>query len=208
MKQADGTMRVLNMIHKGGKGMANTVGALIKEARGKAGLTQEKLAAKVGLGMSANDVSKAERGDLIPSQDQLKQIAKVTGVTQASLLNAAKADKGSSAKTVSKTAAKTAQKTTAKTTGRKTTAKAKTTAASKKTAAKTPANANSTMKVTAAERKLIEAYREASSDAKKNALKVLKGEDAGSIMSQAADSVGSLMGDVLGNVVGSLLGNK
>ena len=208
MKQADGTMRVLNMIHKGGKGMANTVGALIKEARGKAGLTQEKLAAKVGLGMSANDVSKAERGDLIPSQDQLKQIAKVTGVTQASLLNAAKADKGSSAKTASKTAAKTAQKTTAKTTARKTTAKAKTTAASKKTAAKTPANANSTMKVTAAERKLIEAYREASSDAKKNALKVLKGEDAGSIMSQAADSVGSLMGDVLGNVVGSLLGNK
>ena len=192
--------------------MANTVGALIKEARGKAGLTQEKLAAKVGLGMSANDVSKAERGDLIPSQDQLKQIAKVTGVTQASLLNAAKADKGSSAKTASntagKTAAKTAQKTTAKTTARKTTAKAKTTAASKKTAAKTPANANSTMKVTAAERKLIEAYREASSDAKKNALKVLKGEDAGSIMSQAADSVGSLMGDVLGNVVGSLLGNK
>ena len=182
--------------------MANTVGALIKEARGKAGLTQEKLAAKVGLGMSANDVSKAERGDLIPSQDQLKQIAKVTGVT------AAKADKGSSAKTASKTAAKTAQKTTAKTTARKTTAKAKTTAASKKTAAKTPANANSTMKVTAAERKLIEAYREASSDAKKNALKVLKGEDAGSIMSQAADSVGSLMGDVLGNVVGSLLGNK
>ena len=208
MKQADGTMRVLNMIHKGGKGMANTVGALIKEARGKAGLTQDKLAAKVGLGMSANDVSKAERGDLIPSQDQLKQIAKVTGVTQASLLNAAKADKGSSAKTASKTAAKTAQKTTAKTTARKTTAKAKTTAASKKTAAKTPANANSTMKVTAAERKLIEAYREASSDAKKNALKVLKGEDAGSIMSQAADSVGSLMGDVLGNVVGSLLGNK
>ena len=201
-------MRVLNMIHKGGKGMANTVGALIKEARGKAGLTQEKLAAKVGLGMSANDVSKAERGDLIPSQDQLKQIAKVTGVTQASLLNAAKADKGSSAKTASKTAVKTAQKTTAKTTARKTTAKAKTTAASKKTAAKTPANANSTMKVTAAERKLIEAYREASSDAKKNALKVLKGEDAGSIMSQAADSVGSLMGDVLGNVVGSLLGNK
>ena len=188
--------------------MANTVGALIKEARGKAGLTQEKLAAKVGLGMSANDVSKAERGDLIPSQAQLKQIAKVTGVTQASLLNAAKADKGSSAKTASKTAAKTAQKTTAKTTARKTTAKAKTTAASKKTAAKTPANANSTMKVTAAERKLIEAYREASSDAKKNALKVLKGEDAGSIMSQAADSVGSLMGDVLGNVVGSLLGNK
>ena len=63
--------------------------ALIKEARTGAGLTQEQLAKKV-TGMSASDISKAERGEKVPTQDQLKQIAKATGVTQKSLLDAAK----------------------------------------------------------------------------------------------------------------------
>ena len=69
---------------------------LIKEARTGAGLTQEQLAKKV-TGMSASDVSKAERGEKVPTQDQLKQIAKATGVTQKSLLDAAK---GKTASTV------------------------------------------------------------------------------------------------------------
>ena len=65
------------------------VGTLIKEARTEAGLTQEQLARKIA-GLSASDISAAERGQKDLTQDQLKKIAKATGVTQASLLNAAK----------------------------------------------------------------------------------------------------------------------
>jgi len=117
---------------------AKKVGTLIKEARTAAGLTQEQLARKIS-GLSATDISEAERGKKELTQDQLKKIAKVTGVTQASLLNAAKGS----------------------------TAKKTTTSASK-----------SSMQVTAAERKLVELYREASSDEKKAALKALKGESS------------------------------
>ena len=42
--------------------MANKVGALIKEARTGAGMTQEQLAKKIE-GLSASDISKAERGE-------------------------------------------------------------------------------------------------------------------------------------------------
>ncbi len=65
------------------------VGTLIREARTKAGLTQEQLAKKIS-GLSATDVSKAERGEKELTQEQLKAIAKATGVTQKSLLDAAK----------------------------------------------------------------------------------------------------------------------
>lgn len=87
------------------------VGTLIKEARTEAGLTQEQLARKIS-GLSASDISLAERGKLDLTQEQLKQIAKITGVTQASLLNAAKGTgkKTSSSKT---TAAKTSMQLTA-----------------------------------------------------------------------------------------------
>ena len=70
------------------------LGNLIKEARTEAGLTQEQLARKIA-GLSASDISAAERGVGDLTQEQLKKIAKATGVTQASLLNAAK---GSSSK--------------------------------------------------------------------------------------------------------------
>ena len=122
--------------------MASTkVGTLIKEARTAAGLTQEQLARKIS-GLSASDISLAERHQILLTQEQLKKIAKATGVTQASLLNAAK---GTSSKSTS---------------GKKSTA------------------AKSSMQVTSAERKLVELYRKADSDAKKEALKVLKGEDS------------------------------
>lgn len=74
------------------------VGTLIKEARTEAGLTQEQLARKIS-GLSASDISLAERHQKNLTQEQLKQIAKITGVTQASLLNAAKSS--SSKKTTS-----------------------------------------------------------------------------------------------------------
>ena len=126
-----------------------TVGALIKAARNDADMTQEQLARKIS-GLSAEDISLAERGKKDLTQAQLKQIAKVTGVTQASLLNAAKES----------TEKKTAKKTTTKTTAKKTTT-AKTTS----------------VKVTAAEKKLLELYRKADAQTKKEALNVLKGED-------------------------------
>ena len=74
---------------------AKKVGTLIKEARTEAGLTQEQLARKIA-GLSASDISLAERGKKDLTQEQLKRIAKVTGVTQASLLNAAKNTSSSS----------------------------------------------------------------------------------------------------------------
>ena len=76
------------------------VGTLIKEARTAADMTQEQLARKIK-GLSASDISLAERGQKELPQTQLKEIAKATGVTQASLLNAAKGTKTSSAKTSS-----------------------------------------------------------------------------------------------------------
>lgn len=70
--------------------MASKVGTLIKEARKLAGLTQEKLAMKLGGGLTAADIGKAERGELTLPVATLRKIAKLTGVTQASLVNAAK----------------------------------------------------------------------------------------------------------------------
>ena len=131
------------------------VGTLIKEARTNAGLTQEQLAKKIA-GLSANEISLAERGKQDLTQDQLKKIAKATGVTQASLLNAAK---GSAAKTSS----------------------------SKSTS-------NTTMQLTATEKKLVELYRAADSDTKKEAMKVLKGEEteAGDVLEASGYEVEGL----------------
>lgn len=148
--------------------MAQTksLGELIKEARTSAGLTQEQLAQSVG-DMTASDISKAERGQKVPTQNQLKQIAKTTGVTQKSLLDAAKAqDAAGSGNTSSGTTAsgKTASGTTSsgKTTSGKTTS-GKTTS-------------GNTVQVTATEKKLLELYRAADSDKKKAVMSLLKGE--------------------------------
>ena len=162
--------------------MAKKVGTLIKEARTEAGLTQEQLAKKVK-DTTASDISKAERGEKELTQEQLKQIAKATGVTQKSLLEAAKpAEK--------KTASKTAEKKTSSTTAKKTSSSS---------------SSGTSMKVTAAEKKLVELYRKADSDAKKKALAALKGDEA-----DIEDILGSLLGSAgkAGNkdeILGSLL---
>lgn len=88
--------------------MASKVGKVIKEARTEAGLTQEKLGRKVGL--SAGDISLAERGEKELTQAQLKKIATACGVTQASLLNAAK---GTTKTTAKKSTTTTSMKLTA-----------------------------------------------------------------------------------------------
>lgn len=151
---------------------AKKVGELIKEARTEAGLTQEQLAKKVD-GVSASDISKAERGEKDLTQAALKQIAKATGVTQASLLNAAK---GSSSKSgSSKSSSKSGS--------------------SKSSSSKA---SQSSVKVSSTEKKLLELYRAADSDTKKAAMSILKGEEP-----ETGDLLSSLLGnavDMLGNL--------
>ncbi len=124
--------------------MGKRVGPLIKEARTAAGLTQEQLARKVK-GVTAADISLAERAKKDLTNDQLKLIAKATGVTQKSLLDAAKLDAGKRPGTTTSSSS------------------------SSSSAAK------SSMQVTATERKLVELYRAADSKTKKAAMDVLKG---------------------------------
>ena len=166
--------------------MAKKVGTLIKEARTAAGLTQEQLARKVA-DCSASDISKAERGEKELTQTQLKAIAKATGVTQKSLLDAAKGT----------TAAKT---TAAKTTSAKPST-AKTTAA-KKPAAKTASSSTgkSSVSVTAAEKKLLELYRAADSETKKATVAILKGEQPNSGDKTVLDGLMDTALDILSNL--------
>lgn len=139
--------------------MAKKVGTLIKEARTAAGLSQEQLARKIK-GLSAGELARAESGESELTQALLKEIAKATGVTQSSLLSAARADAGKKTTSSAKTA-----------TAKKATTTAKKASTAKKTASK------DAEPLTAAEKKLLEAYRAATTEAKKNALKILKGED-------------------------------
>ena len=156
--------------------MANKVGPLIKEARGKANLSQEALAAKIE-DLSASDLGKAERGEKELSQSVLRQIAKLTGVTQSSLINAARESTYGAAE---KPAA--AKKTTTATAKKTTTAAKKTTSTASKNA----------VELTAAEKKLVELYRAADSETKKKAVAVLKGEQADT-------------GDILTSLIGTAI---
>ena len=192
--------------------MANTVGSLIKEARSKAKLSQETLANQID-GLSASDLGKAERGEKELSQSVLRQIAKLTGVTQSSLINAAKESTyGSTAKKTTTAAA--AKKTTTTTSAKKTSSAAKTTTTAKKTstARKTSTADKNAIELTAAEKKLVELYRAADSETKKKAVAVLKGEggDASGILAGLlGDQAGN--GDLLGNIIGTamdMLGKK
>ena len=172
--------------------MANTVGPLIKEARSKAKLSQEALASQID-GLSSSDLGKAERGEKELSQSVLRQIAKLTGVTQSSLINAAKESTyGTAAKKTSSAAA--AKKTTAATTAKKTSTTAKTTTTAKKTSTtkKTSSASKNAIELTAAEKKLIELYRAADSETKKKAVAVLKGES-----SEMSDILTSLLGGAM-----------
>lgn len=177
--------------------MGEKVGKLIREARTGADLTQEKLAKKVGGGLTASDVSRAERGEIDLPQATLRAIAKATGVTQSSLVDAAKAESASSGKKTS----------TGKTTSAKTTAKKITTKSTAKKA-KTPDSAGVSMRVTATEKRLVEAYRLADGDAKKAAMKLLKGECPEMAAKILGGSGADMVADLLGDALGSLLGGK
>ena len=135
------------------------LGTLIKEARTGAGLTQEQLARKIS-GLSATDISEAERGLKDLTQEQLKKIAKATGVTQTSLLEAAK---GSTKKSTSSSSSSSSNKTS--------------------------------MKVTATQKRLVEYYRKATADDRKQAMKILKGDDdiAEDILETIVDTVTDML---------------
>ncbi len=190
------------------------LGDLIKQARTGAGLTQDKLARKIGVDDS--DISKYERGQAEPTQAQLKAIAKATGVTQASLLNAAKAEKEGKVPKKTTSAKSTATKTTTgKSTSGKTTASKSTTSkttASKTTTAKTTTakttTAKSTTTKTAAEKSLLDAFRAASADQRRAALYILKGESNDLVddiirkHSGKDNGIGDAISDLLSNLFG------
>ena len=71
--------------------MGKKTGELICQARTKAKLSQAQLAKIVSL--TAGEIKKAEAGDLDLPQSFLRAIAKATGVTQVSLINAEKKTK-------------------------------------------------------------------------------------------------------------------
>ena len=154
------------------------VGQKIKQARTDAGFTQAQLADLIR-GLSASDISKAERGEKELERDQLIAIAKATGVTQKSLLEAAGTKKSTTAKKTTTTTKKTG------TTTKKTSATKKTT---------TPSSGTS-MKVTTTERKLVERYREADSKTKKLVNDILKGGK--NDLKEAESLLSNLIGDAV-----------
>lgn len=150
---------------------AKKVGDLIKEARANAGMTQAKLADTAGAGLTAKDISAAERGQKELTSAQLRAIAKATGVTQKSLLDAA------AGKSVSSSSA------------------AKKENSSKKETSSAAKASSDDFRLTATEKKLIELYRKADSDTKKSVMSTLKGEKsaASGLFETLVGSVGSLL---------------
>ncbi len=164
------------------------VGELIREARTGAGLTQEALAKKV-TGLSASDLGRAERGEKDLTQEQLKAIAKATGVTQKSLLDAAKKKTTFAGKTgtgAKKPAASSSRETL--------------TAAEKKFL-QLYRDADSKR------RSLAKEILEGKSDATELLIKIL-GQKVTGTGSSSNSSSDSTMSDLLGSLLGNVLGKK
>ena len=162
----------------------STLSTRLKEARAAASLTQEQLAKAAKNGLTANDISKAERALYVPTDAQLKAIAKATGVTQKSLLDA----KGAKKTTSTSAAKKPASTSTAK----------KPASSAKKTA-----SSGTSMKVSAAEKKLVEAYRKASAENRKLAMNLLEGK----AVEDSHFNIGSLFSGGIGGSVSEFLEN-
>lgn len=165
-----------------------TVGELIREARTKAGLSQSALAAQLE-GLSASELGRAERGEKELTQAQLKAIAKATGVTQKSLLDAASAAKQPAA--TAKNPASSAAKKPAASTAKKPAA----------SSAKKPESA--AVELTNAEKSLLNAWRKADAETRKAALKLLRGEKDEPDTLDTDDLLGTLLSgamDMLGNL--------
>ena len=176
--------------------MAEKLGALVKQGRTAKGWTQAQLAQKIK-GMTAADIGKIERGTKIPTTEEIRTIAKTLGVTQTSLLNAAKESKTTSGKTTS------GKTTSGKTTSGKTTS-AKTSSAKKTGTGKTSSASSSgtTVKVTAAEKKLLSQFRKADETTRTTVLELLEKATAKN------DSAGDLLSTLLGNVLEQMIGKQ
>ena len=184
--------------------MSKKLGTLIRDGRTAAGLTQEQLAKKVK-GLTASALGRAERGEAEPTEEQVREIAKELGLTQKSLVEAMSKKAGSSAKSGS-----------AKTSSAKKTGTSSKAASTKKTgtSSKTASSAKSSgasMKLTQAEKTLVELYRKADSSAKKAAVELLKGESSGSpLLDVLQDTGGSILSELLkdqgGGALSELLG--
>ena len=202
-----------------------TAADISKCERGEADLTAAQLK-RIAVACGVTQTSLVNAPKNLSAAAAKKAAAKDTKTGGGKTASAkAPAARKETAKTTAKAGAKTstakagsAKTSTAKAGSAKTSA-AK--AAAKKTgAAAVPANANVSMKVTAAEQKLIQAYRGSTADRKKAALKLLNGDygDAidkvlsvtnGSTSASSSSSSGpDLIGDVLGSVLGGLLGGK
>ena len=118
-------------------------------------------------GLTAADIGKAERGEKTLSQDLLKQIAKATGVTQKSLLDAAKGS------------AKTSK------------------AVSTKSKSSKKPSSGADFNLSAAEKKLVEAYRAADSETRNAVADLLAGKK-----NDSSDAISSLLGNALGLLAG------
>ena len=173
--------------------MSKELGILIKNARTEKKLTQAQLAAMVD-GLTARDISDAERGTKEPSKAAIRGIAKALGVTQASLLAAADGSGGKTGAASGKASASAAKK--------------------KKTSA---SSSDADQKLTAAEKKLVRLYRKADAQTRKTAVALLEGTaGAGDLIGallagktgSASSSQSSAQTGEIGDLIGSLLGGK
>ena len=182
--------------------MANKVGPLIREARTQAGLSQEALAKKVK-GLSANDISLAERGEKELTQALLKEIAKATGVTQKSLIDAAK--KSTAAKSDGAKKSTTAKSGSAKSSGSSGSSGSSNSRSTGKSGSsrKSSSSSGSSFSVSAEEKKLIKAYREADTKVKA-AVKMLLGTEGKSDGGVLPEMGSAVSGDLLGTILGSV----
>ena len=174
--------------------MSKKLGALVKEARTKKGLTQAALAEAVD-GLTASDVSKIERGEKEPETAVLKKMAKPLGVTQASLVAAASGTSSAAKTTAAKTSS--AKKTTS-------TAKKPAQAAKKPSSSAKTSSSSAELKLTATEKKLVTLYRKADSAKKKSVMNVLEGKSGvGDLLSLAVSGNASSGSSSSGSSSGS-----
>ena len=204
--------------------MSKKLGTLVKKARTENGFTQAELADMVD-GLSASDIGKIERGEKEPETAVIKEMAKALGVTQVSLVSAATGSGKSSAKQTSKssssgsTSKQTAKSSTAKSSSAKSSSKQATKSAAKSTSSKTTSSKKTSqsgdLKLTATEKKLVQAYRKADSATKKAALGLLDGSAspldlAAAVLAAKTSAAEKKEKETSGleSLVGSLLGGK
>lgn len=123
--------------------------------------------AKKVKGTTAASIGRYERGEAEPTQQIVKDIAKACGVTQKSLLDA-----------MPKTSSTT-------------------TSSAKRKNSSSSSSSKSSMQLTATEKRLVELYRSADSDARKKALAVLRGTDDSIDLPDVNDIIGALIEGVL-----------